>query len=186
MQLVKQILRFAIPSIATFSSMTFTGLLVLMIVGKLGAAAIAVVGISNIIGYNLWASFSGVQASINFLVAQNYGSNNIRLGNQRMQIALLITALQGLVLFAGSFVLPYVILHVMGSNETILSLGTPYLQLRMLALIFTMFNTVFYAYMRAIGDTRTPMTISLINSALVVSLTYAMAYGAFGFPKLGL
>jgi MATE family multidrug resistance protein len=186
MQLVKQILRFAIPSIATFSSMTFTGLLVLMIVGKLGAGAIAVVGISNIIGYNLWASFSGVQASINFLVAQNYGSNNIRLGNQRMQIALLITALQGIVLFAGSFVLPYVILEVMGSNETILSLGTPYLQLRMLALIFTMFNTVFFAYMRAIGDTRTPMSISLINSALVVSLTYAMAYGAFGFPNLGL
>jgi multidrug resistance protein, MATE family len=186
MQLVKRILGFAIPSIATFSSMTFTGLLVLMIVGKLGAAAIAVVGISNIIGYNLWALFSGVQASINFLVAQNYGSNNIRLGNQRMQIALLITVLQGIVLFAGSFVLPYVILQVMGSNETLLSLGTPYLQLRMLALIFTMFNTVFFAYMRAIGDTRTPMTLSLINSALVVSLTYAMAYGTFGFPDLGL
>jgi MATE family multidrug resistance protein len=186
MQLVKQILRLAIPSIATFSSMTFTGLLVLMIVGKLGAAAIAVVGITNIVGYNLWALFSGVQAAINFLVAQNVGSNNIRQGNQRMQIALLITAAQGLVLFAGSFVLPYAILYAMGSNETILSLGTPYLQVRMLALVFTMFNTVFFAYLRAVGDTRTPMTISLINSALVVTLTYVMAYGAFGLPKLGL
>src|SRR4051812_49104690 len=108
-QLVKQILRLAIPSIATFSSMTFTGLLVLMIVGKLGAAAIAVVGISNIVMYNLWALFSGIQGAINFLVAQNYGSNNIRQGNQRMQIALLLTAVQGVVLLIGSFVLPYAI-----------------------------------------------------------------------------
>ncbi|MFC5647720.1 MATE family efflux transporter [Paenibacillus solisilvae] len=186
MQLVKQILRLAIPSIATFSSMTFTGLLVLMIVGKLGASSIAVVGISNIIIYNLWALFSGVQGAINFLVAQNFGSSNIRLGNQRMQIALLVTAVQGIVLFSGSFVLPYVILLVMGSNDSILSLGAPYLQVRMLALIFTMFNTVFFAYMRAVGDTRTPMTISLINSGLVVALTYVMTYGAFGFPELGL
>lgn len=186
MQLVKQILRLAIPSIATFSSMTFTGLLVLMIVGKLGAASIAVVGISNIIIYNLWALFSGVQGAINFLVAQNFGSKNIRLGNQRMQIALIVTAVQGIVLFTGSFVLPYVILLLMGSNETILNLGASYLQVRMLALIFTMFNMVFFAYMRAVGDTRTPMTISLINSGLVVSLTYVMTYGAFGFPELGL
>jgi MATE family multidrug resistance protein len=183
---VKQILKLAIPSIATFSSMTFTGLLVLMIVGKLGAAAIAVVGITNIIIYNLWALFSGVQASINYLVAQNYGSNNLRQGNQRMQIALLFTVLQGVFLFAGSFVLPSVILYAMGSNAEILDLGTSYLQVRMLALIFGMFNNVFFAYMRAIGDTRTPMTLSLIYSGLVVVLTYVMAYGTFGFPELGL
>ncbi|MBB3113720.1 putative MATE family efflux protein [Paenibacillus phyllosphaerae] len=186
MLLVKRILQLAIPSIATFSSMTFTGLLVLMIVGNLGAASIAVVGIVNIIIYNLWALFSGVQGAINFLVAQNYGSDNIRQGNQRMQIALLITAAQGIALLAGSFLVPYGILYLMGSNETILTLGTPYLMVRMLALIFTMFNTVFFAYMRAVGDTRTPMTLSLINSALVVTLTYVLAYGAFGFPDLGL
>jgi Na+-driven multidrug efflux pump len=98
MQLIKQILRLALPSIATFSSMTFTGLLVLMIVGGLGPAAIAVVGISNILMYNLWALFSGNQGSINYLVAQNFGSNNMRLGNQRMQIALIGTALRARIL----------------------------------------------------------------------------------------
>ncbi|WHZ56073.1 MATE family efflux transporter [Metabacillus hrfriensis] len=186
MQLIKQILRLALPSIATFSSMTFTGLLVLMIVGGLGPAAIAVVGISNILMYNLWALFSGNQGSINYLVAQNFGSNNMRLGNQRMQIALIGTALQAVILFFASFTLPYFILQLMGANETILSLGAPHVQVRMVALMFTIFNTVFFAYLRATGDTRTPMTISLINSALVVILTYVLVYGRFGFPNLGL
>jgi multidrug resistance protein, MATE family len=123
MPLIKEILRLAIPSIATFSSMTFTGLLVLMIVGKLGAASIAVVGITNILMYNLWALFSGTQGAINYLVAQNYGSGSMSLGNQRMQIALIGTFIQSIFLFAASFVIPPFILEVMGSNETILSLG---------------------------------------------------------------
>ncbi|AFC29468.1 MATE efflux family protein [Paenibacillus mucilaginosus 3016] len=186
MDLVRPILRLALPSIATFSSMTFTGLLVLMIVGKLGAAAIAVVGISNILMYNVWAMFSGVQGTINYLVAQNFGSNTMKQGNQRMQIALLGTLLQAVVLFGASFALPYWILKVMGSNEEILTLGAPYVQVRIYAMIFTLFSGVFFAYMRAIGDTKTPMTISLINSGLVVALTYLLAYGKFGFPDLGL
>jgi MATE family multidrug resistance protein len=186
MQLVRQILRLAIPSIATFSSMTFTGLLVLMIVGKLGAASIAVVGITNILMYNMWALCSGVQASINYLVAQNYGSDNMKLGNQQMQIALLGTAIQAMVLFALSFIAPYFILKGIGSNDEILNLGAAYVQVRMIAMVFTIFSGVFYAYMRAIGDTKTPMTISLINSGLVVVLTYVLAYGKFGLPNLGL
>jgi multidrug resistance protein, MATE family len=186
MKLVKEILRLAIPSIATFSSMTVTGLLILMIVGKLGAAAIAVVGISNILMYNFWALFSGNQGAINYLLAQNYGSNNMKLGNQRMQIALILAGIQAIILFAASFVVPHFILEVMGSNATILKLGAPYVQVRMYGMMFTVFNIVFYAYMRATGDTRTPMNISLINSALVVILTYCLAYGKFGFPNLGL
>jgi MATE family multidrug resistance protein len=184
--LVRSILRLAIPSIATFSSMTFTGLLVLIIVGKLGAASIAVVGITNILMYNMWALCSGMQASINYLVAQNYGSDNMRLGNQQMQIALLGTAIQAVLLFVLSFVTPYFILQAMGSNEEILSIGAAYVQVRMIALVFTIFSGVFYAYMRAIGDTKTPMNISLINSGLVVVLTYLLAYGKLGFPNLGL
>jgi len=166
--------------------MTFTGLLVLMIVGKLGAASIAVVGITNILMYNMWAMCSGVQGSINYLVAQNYGSGNMRLGNQQMQIALAGTAVQALLLLAASFVAPYFILKAIGSNAEILTLGADYVQVRMVALMFAIFSGVYYAYMRAIGDTKTPMTISLINSALVVVLTYVLAYGKFGFPNLGL
>ncbi|MED1203623.1 MATE family efflux transporter [Heyndrickxia acidicola] len=186
MKLIKQILRLAIPSIATFSSMTVTGLLILMIVEKLGATAIAVVGISNILMYNLWALFSGNQGAINYLVAQNVGAGDIKIGNQRMQITMILAAMQALLLFVASFIFPHFILEIMGSNSTILEAGAPYVQVRMYAMVFTVFNIVFYAYMRATGDTKTPMILSLVNSALVVILTYVLAYGKFGFPDMGL
>lgn len=184
--LVPRILRLAIPSIATFSSMTFTGLLILMTVGHLGAGAIAVVGISNILMYNMWALFAGLQGAINYLVAQNKGSQTMRIGNQLMQIALITCGIISILVLMASFIFPHLILQAMGANKTILTLGTPYVRVRMIAFMFTIFSTVFYAYMRAIGDTRTPMIISLINSGLVVSLTYLFCYGKLGFPRLGL
>lgn len=166
--------------------MTFTGLLVLMIVGKLGAAAIAVVGITNILMYNMWALCAGIQNAINYLVAQNYGSGEMRIANQRMQIALLLTGVLAVLLLIGSLLAPELILRAMGLNVEIVSLGTDYVMLRMIALIFGIFGGAFFAYLRAIGDTKTPMTIALINSGLVVVLTYVLAYGKFGFPNLGL
>ncbi|SFJ32333.1 putative efflux protein, MATE family [Paenibacillus sp. UNC496MF] len=186
MQLAKRILQLALPSIATFSSMTFTGLLVLMIVGKLGAAAIAVVGVTNILIYNMWALCAGIQNAINYLVAQNFGSGEMRLANQRMQIALLLTGILAFMLLAGSLLAPELILRAMGLNEEIVSLGSDYVMVRMIALMFNIFSGAFFAYFRAIGDTKTPMTIALINSGLVVVLTYLLAYGKFGFPDLGL
>jgi MATE family multidrug resistance protein len=186
MALIKQIFRLAIPSIATFSSMTFMGLLTLMIVGKLGAAALAVVGIANMLMYNIWALFSGIQGAINYLVAQNYGSGTMRVGNQRMQIALMASLGISILVFFSSFEFPHMILKWMGANETILTLGTTYLQVRMIAFVLTIFNIAFFAYMRAIGDTSTPMIISLLVDFSVVAFTYVFCYGQFGFPKLGL
>lgn len=186
MQLAKRILQLALPSIATFSSMTFTGLLVLMIVGKLGAAAIAVVGVTNILIYNMWALCAGIQNAINYLVAQNYGTGDMRLANQRMQIALLLTGVLAVILLAGSLLAPELILKAMGLNDEIVSAGADYLMLRMIALILGIFSGAFFAYLRAIGDTKTPMTMALINSGLVVVLTYVLAYGKYGFPDLGL
>lgn len=186
MQLAKRILNLALPSIATFSSMTFTGLLILMIVGKLSAAAIAVVGVTNILIYNMWALCAGIQNAINYLVAQNYGSGEMRLANQRMQIALALTGALAVILLAGSLLAPELILRAMGLNDEIVSLGTDYVLLRMIALAFGIFSGAFFAYLRAIGDTKTPMTLALINSGLVVVLTYVLAYGKYGFPDMGL
>src|SRR4051794_24693287 len=84
----KKILFLAIPSIASFASMTVTSTIHLMIVGQLGALAIAVVGVSNIIMYNAWALFSGIGHTVNYLVAQNFGASQLKKGIERTYLAL--------------------------------------------------------------------------------------------------
>lgn len=181
-----RVLRLAIPSIATFSSMTLTGMLTLIIIGRLGAPAIAIVGISNILLYNTWALFAGVNESINYLVSQNYGEGTMSTGNRRMQIALLLSVCLDVIWIAASFLLPHHILQWMGVNSTLVQLGTPYLRVRMISFAFSLFTNVFYGYMRGVGDTKTPMVISMVTNVLLLILTYVLTYGVFGMKGLGL
>lgn len=166
--------------------MTLTGMLTLVIVGRLGPEAIAIVGISNIFMYNIWALFAGLNESVNFLVSQNFGEGTMEEGNRRTQIALVATgAIDLMWLFACAF-LPHEILVLLGANASLVHQGTPYLRLRMLAFIFTMFTNVFFAYMRAVGDTRTPMVISIITNGLLIIFTYVLTYGLASWHGYGL
>lgn len=184
--LVLRIVRLALPSIATFSSMTLTGMLTLIIIGRLGATAIAVVGISNILLYNTWAMFAGVNETINYLVSQNYGEGLMEDGNLRMQIALLLSLGLAVLWIIVSLTLPHAILQWLGASPLLVHAGTSYLRIRMLTFAFSMFTNVFFAYMRAVGDTKTPLYISLTTNVLLIVLTYVLTYGAFGWLGLGL
>lgn len=180
------ILRLALPSIATFSSMTFTGMLTLVIIGRLGPDSIAVVGVSNIIMYNMWALFAGLNESVNYLVSQNYGERTMSEGNVRLQVGLVLSLLMGVVVFAAGWVLPHSIFIWMGMKVSLANMGGPYLRVRLFAFCFTLISQIYFAYMRSVGDTKTPMFIAIVTNGLLVVLTYGLTYGSLGFPRFGL
>ncbi|MFC4766027.1 MATE family efflux transporter [Effusibacillus consociatus] len=182
----KKILLLALPSIVSFASMTLTGTIGLIMVGELGALAIAVVGVSNIVMYNAWALFSGIGHTVNYLVAQNYGGNTMRQGIERTYIALYLCAMAGaLVLLTGSAANDD-ILRLIGGSPDLVSEGSDYLGIRFYAMVFSIFTFAFHGFFRGIEDTRTPMLISLIGNLAVVFFTYTLTYGHWGFPNLGL
>lgn len=182
----KAILRLALPSIATFSSMTLTGMITLVMVGRLGPGAIAIVGISNIFMYNVWSMFAGINESVNYLISQNFGEKTMAEGNSRTQLALLISVGISGVLFAASFLIPREVFILLGANHAIVVDGAPYLHMRLISFCFSLLTNVFFAYMRGVGDTKSPMYISIITSVILVAFTYSLTYGHFGLPKLGL
>ncbi|WP_442598422.1 MATE family efflux transporter [Neobacillus sp. D3-1R] len=182
----KTILLLAIPSIASFASMTVTGMINLIMVGNLGAMAIAIVGVSNIVMYNAWAIFSGIGNTVNYLVAQNFGSNNMKQGIARTYIALLLSLMAGvIILFTGLFGSEG-ILNVLGSSPDMVSEGKNYLQIRFFAMIFSILSFALHGFFRGIGNTRTPMIASLIGNAFMIFFTYTLTYGNLGLPNLGL
>lgn len=182
----KKILQLAIPSIASFAAMTATGTINLIMVGQLGALAIAIVGVSNIIMYNVWALFSGIGHTVNYLVAQNFGSNNMKKGVERTQLALyfclaasVLTTLTGL--FASG-----PLLSLMGASTEFIKQGESYLTIRFFAMIFSIFTFVFHGFFRGIGDAKTPMVTSIIGNVIMIFFTYTLTYGNLGLPEIGL
>ncbi|WP_053366598.1 MATE family efflux transporter [Bacillus sp. FJAT-27245] len=182
----KTILRLAIPSIASFASMTVTGTINLIMIGNLGAMAIAIVGVSNIVMYNVWALFSGIGHTVNYLVAQNYGSGDMDKGLQRTYIALLLGAIAGIFIILVGFTGTEAIFKLLGSSPEMLSQGNDYLKIRFFAMIFAIFSFTIHGFFRGIGNTRTPMAASLLANVVMIFFTYALTYGKMGFPELGL
>lgn len=182
----KKILLLAIPSIASFASMTLTGTINLILVGQLGALAIAIVGVSNIIMYNAWAIFSGIGHTINYLVAQNFGSNTMKKGVERTYIAFYLCAVACIFVFLVGLLFPSDIFKLMGSSSDMIAQGKDYLQIRFFAMIFSIFTFVFHGFFRGIGDTKTPMISSIIGNLMMIFLTFGLTYGNYGLPEIGI
>ncbi|MBW7455204.1 MATE family efflux transporter, partial [Paenibacillus sepulcri] len=181
-----QILLIAIPSLVTFATQTVTGTINLIMVGQLGFVIIAIVGVSNIIMYNAFAIFSGIGHTVSYLVAQNYGSNDMRKGLQRTYLAMYMCIFFAVVIFVTGWLAADDILRWTGGSEELVHQGGYYLELRFYAMSFGIINFAFHGFLRGIGSTTMSMIVSLISNLLMIFLTYVLTFGHWGFPHLGL
>jgi len=182
----KHILLLALPSVLSFATSTLTGTVNLIMVGHLGALIIAIVGVTNIIMYNAFAIFSGIGHTVNYLVAQNYGAGDMKKGIERTYLALAMSVVFGVIIFLVGLFFSDTILQLTGGSDELVVAGEQYLQIRFYAMAFGIVNFVFHGFLRGVGDTKTSMVLSMISSAIMVFLTYALTFGALGFPELGL
>lgn len=182
----KTIMRMALPSLISFATMTATGTISLILVGSMGKLIIAIVGVSNITMYNTWALFSGIGHTVNYLVAQSYGAEDVRKAVQRTGLALYISIGVGLIIAGVGCFASEGLMHLISGSDEMTREGTTYLQIRFFAMVFSVFNFVFFGFFRGIGDTLTPMVLSLVSNLTAIFLTFTLTYGKWGFPNWGL
>lgn len=182
----KNIMQLALPSLFAFATQTLTGTICLIMVGDLGPLIIGVVGVANIIMYNVFAIFSGIGHSINYLVAQNYGVGEMPKGIQRTYMALGVSLVVGGVITLAGWGASGLILKWTGGSEALISAGEDYLELRFYASAIGMIGFAFHGFFRGVGNTRISMVISVIANLLIIGLTYGLTYGHWGMPELGL
>lgn len=180
------ILILALPSLFAFATQTLTGTINLIVVGDLGFVIIALVGVTNIIMYNVFAIFSGIGHTVNYLVAQNFGANEMRKGMQRTYLALIVSIGVAVLIGLAGWLASGAVLKLTGASENLLSAGTGYVELRFYAMAFGIISFVFHGFFRGVGDTRTSMIVSIIANVLMVGLTYGLTYGHWGLPDMGI
>jgi len=182
----KQILRLALPSLFAFATQTLTATVCLILVGDLGAVAIGVVGVANIVMYNVFALLSGIGYSINYLVAQNYGAGDMAMGVRRTYMALGISLAAGAAIALAGWLAGGSILKWTGGSPELVAAGDGYLELRFIAIAFGMVSFALYGFFRGVGKTRIPMLISITGNVIIILLTYVLVYGQWGMPEMGL
>lgn len=182
----KLIIKLSWPVVAEQSMATLTNIIDLMMVGRLGAAAIAAVGLS--IHPLLLAQALGAAVSIGTtaLVARFTGAKEADKGGETLQQSLLVSFLFSVIILSIYYLFAGELMTFLGAEPAVVLLGSSYLRLVIPGLLFMFISFIISAALRGAGDTRTPMKVNLAVNLLNVLANYTLIFGNFGAPALGL
>jgi putative MATE family efflux protein len=179
-----------IAGIAVPVSLEFVLTLVLnfinqVIVGVLGATAIAAVGFANSFVFILIITFGALGVSVSILVARAFG------GQRRVEMSHTLAAAligSGLIAFVGALVpvlWPEQLLSLLGASPTVAAEGAGFLRLTAFAMLPTVLVSVLSGALRSTGHARVPMAATLVTVPLTTALSYGLVLGVGPLPELG-
>jgi multidrug resistance protein, MATE family len=113
--------------------------------------------------------------------AQEYGKCGKDLGD-----TFWTTTLIGFFLFIAVFSLSGFVFSLLGVPAKMIYHGVPFLRLKSFGIFLIFMSLGFFAFMRGVKNTKTPMIIFMIGMATFIVVDYTLVLGKFGFPALGL
>jgi putative MATE family efflux protein len=180
----QEIIKLAVPASLEVVFQTSLGLVDQVIVGFLGANAVAAVGLSNSVSFVIMLAYSAVGTATGVLVAQAFGRNHIQDVSKIAAVGQIFAATCGACTAIPLVLFPAAILHWVGPREEVAKIASQYFQLFAASAPFTVTSAVTAATLRSLSDTRTPMVITMGAVALNTVLGYFLVLGIPPFPKL--
>lgn len=180
----KEIFIIAAPVVVSKLSFTAMGVVDTAMVGHLGPAEQAGVGIATTLMVTFYVFGLGIVGVVATFVAQYYGANRRRecgivLGHG-LKISAVLGALTWLALYLSE---PF--FSLVGLSEDVSALGYDYLMYRCLGLPGVFFYWTYNSYLEGLGKTRGAMHVSLAANLVNIALDYALIFGAGPFPAMG-
>ena len=175
----------AYPAILSQVSVTAMGVVDSAMVGRLGATELASVGFGGIWIWTLFCGFYGMAAVVQTFVAQDHGADRARQsGAWTWQGAWLLTPLAAVLAFVLLFA-STPLLALLTPSPSMQSIASEYISIRAVGAVGMCLASVFLSFYRGIGDTRTPLAITVFVNILNVVLDYGLIFGRMGLPEWG-
>lgn len=174
------------PLIVTNLLNVAVGIADMKMVGSLGVAAIAAVGMARQVYMLVLTLMIAIMGGTSVLVAHAYGARNAERVSQiaaRSVVVMLVTAL-ALVMPLG-LVFSRAILALLGAEPQVAQLGNLYLQIVFGGCVFTMFTFATTSILLGVGKTWVSMAILGAVNVLNIVLNYLFIFGVGPLPALG-
>lgn len=182
---LKKALRIACPVALQGMLNTVVNLVDTMMIGTLGATAIAAVGLANKVFFVFTLLVFGIVSGSGILAAQYWGNKDVK--NIRKVLGLaLILALSGAFLFLiPSVLFPEAVMRIFTTSDASVKLGASYLLIAALSYPCTAITNTYVAMLRAVNQVKAPVFISCFTILINICLNYMFIFGNFGAPELG-
>jgi putative MATE family efflux protein len=181
----REIARIAVPVSAEFVLMLVLNFVNQVVVGMLGATAIAAVGFANSLSFILIITLGCLGTSVSILAARAFGAGRRGEMDHTVTAAMLVAGGLGLVASLFPFLWAHDLLRLTGASPTVAAAGGDYFRLIALATLPTMLGAILSGVLRSVGRASSPMVATTVTVLVNSVLGYSLVTGAGPLPALG-
>jgi putative MATE family efflux protein len=154
-------------------------------VGRLGPATVAAVALAGSVLGVLFSLGQVVMVGVLATASRAAGADSREGVRDSLRHGLLIAAVGSVPLAVVGVVLSGRILGWFGAEPAVVGAGTGYLAILLAVLPGFFAGMALYAGFQALGDTRTPMFITLVTNVINLVLDPLLIFGWLGLPRMG-
>ncbi len=182
----KQVMAISVPIIGAMISQNILNLVDAAMVGHLGSAAMAAVGISSFLNFMAVALFMGLATGVQVIVARRIGEGRENEAavplNGSLVLNLLFALPVSIILYQMA---PWLLPHII-DDAAVITQAEPYMQMRLVGVTAIAINFCFRGFWNGIKKTQYYMWVLFAMHALNILLNYTLIFGNFGFPEMGI
>lgn len=182
----RMIFKLAGPSLTEMLLMNATQMVMMILVGHLGAVAVAAVGLTSQPYSLLTVLFAALNSGTTVIVARSTGAGKIGDANLAAGQSLMLGTVLSVLIVSIGVTFAESLLQLMGASDEVVQVGLTYAKIMFFSIGFSSISSALSAILRGSGDTRTPMIINVLAGCMNVTLGFLLIYGHLDFPQMGI
>jgi putative MATE family efflux protein len=180
----RSVLGLAWPSILENLLQSILGLVTILMVGRLGAAAVAAVGSSMQLQIVFISAFFSLSMGATVLAAHAFGAGRTDTADLIAKQALLAGVTLSLIFTVLVMLFATQMIALLGADQEVIADGARFMRWSAVSFVFMAVMFILGGVLRGVGDTRTPMLITVGINIINVIIAPALIFGLAGLPRL--
>lgn len=173
------------PVVGVLTAWSLIGLASLAMVGRLGVAAVAGVGVAGGVYAMLQAVLNGIDAGVQALVARRVGAGESEAAGRTLNDGLLLGLLVGAPLAAIAWVAGPRLAGLIVHDAAVIAAARAYLMALSPSLAILGMTYAVVAYWNGAGAPKFSLLVTVVEAPVAIGLNAVLIFGLFGAPRLG-
>lgn len=182
---LRRITMLALPIIGGMTSQNILNLVDTAMVGTLGNAALAAVGLGGFVTFMSMALILGISTGVQTMSSRRKGAGEHDDTAKPLNAGLIVVLAVAPLLSVALVLIAPAAYPLLNADPEVIRQGVPYLQLRLAGIIFVGMNFAFRGFWNAIDRSWFYMATLLIMHSSNILLNYMFIFGKLGAPELG-
>ena len=163
---------------------SLVGSIDIMMVGGLGAHAIAAVGLTNQPKFILLAMIFSLNVGVTAIVARRKGEQDYYGANSCLRQSIVLSLRISMIMAFLGYFFAYEILEFAGAGDDVILESVAYYKILMVSIVFTSLSLTINAAQRGVGNTRISMKTNVTANIFNLIFNYLLINGIWIFPRL--